>query len=53
VAGAIMAIEHTCGTVAYSLSYQKKALSENPKYFKTNRYYCEKCYVVLKVVEEA
>ena len=46
-----MGVLHSCGTMTYRLSYQKK-LSEIPKYFQTNRYYCENCDVVLKLTEE-
>ena len=47
-----MAIEHTCGSMAYRLSYQKKFPQDpRPKYFKTNRYYCAKCDCVVKITE--
>lgn len=47
-----MAIEHTCGNTAYRLSYQKKFPHDTrATYFKTNRYYCAKCDVVVKITE--
>jgi len=48
-----MAVQHICGEMAYRLAYQRKIMPEvAPKYFNTNRYYCESCDVILKVVEE-
>ena len=60
-----MAVQHICGSMAYRLAYQKKIVQKpvsgtnsetlvdsSPKYFNTNRYYCENCDVILKVVEE-
>jgi len=47
-----MAIEHTCGSMAYRLSYQKKNPRDpRPIYMKTNRYFCAKCDVVVKITE--
>ena len=42
-----MAIGHPCGSMAYRLSYQKKSLEDQSKYFKTNRYYCPKCDIYI------
>ncbi len=48
-----MAIQHTCGNMAYRLSYQKRnPTEERPVYFKTNRYYCQPCDVIIKITEE-
>jgi len=48
-----MAIQHSCGSLAYRLSYQKRLSSDPmPKYNKTNRYFCENCDIILKVIEE-
>lgn len=48
-----MPILHTCGEMAYKLSYQKrKIVDENkPKYYKTNRFYCEPCDAVIRITE--
>lgn len=48
-----MAIVHTCGTMAYRLSYQKRKIDEDkPTYFKTNRYYCQPCDIIIKITED-
>jgi len=48
-----MPILHTCGEMAYKLSYQVRKVDEiKPKYFKTNRFYCRKCDKVVKITEE-
>jgi len=46
-----MAIGHTCGSMAYRLSYQRKLNNETSKYYPTNRYYCPKCNVVIRLTE--
>lgn len=47
-----MAIEHTCGNMAYRLSYQRKMPNDpHPQYFKTNRYYCQPCDIIIKITE--
>jgi len=46
-----MAIGHTCGSMAYRLSYQKKGIGDQSKYYKTNRYYCPNCDVIIRLVE--
>ncbi len=48
-----MAVEHSCGNIAYRLSYQKKLSGDPaPKYYKTTRFYCKNCDIILKMVEE-
>ncbi len=47
-----MPILHTCGEMAYKLSYQKRKIDENkPKYYKTNRFFCEPCDAVIRITE--
>ena len=47
-----MGIEHSCGNMAYRLSYQKKISSEtSPKYYKTSRYFCPECDVIIRLTE--
>ena len=47
-----MPIQHTCGELAYKLAYQmRKVDDDKPKYYKTNRFYCPKCDIVVRITE--